>query len=356
MPFLCWLALLLPPSGPKITATEITFPRAEMALQEAVATLNGSGNRVADFRGRQGQEVTNPKLRLSIAPQRFWAAVDEVARQAGLRVVPFVERDGRPVVGLLARAEGEPASSLAPWYEGPFRMELQRITATRSWGVGEPSRLHVSVQVAWEPRYRPLWLNLPADGVQLATADGAGQPVPQLQPQSFRAADEAAVVLTVPLPLPPRSQEALTGLVLRTVVLLPPRQTSFALPVLAEGQQVEADGVTCTLTRIVEDRRQRRAWISLRLKYPEQALDLESHQAWVMQANTLVLTPKSGGQPLRFTTAQAEIDIRERAGIELRHRLDTLPEPLSAYTLRYEAPSPPVKYPLEMRLKNVPLP
>lgn len=353
LPCLCCLLLTATPAGPKVTAAEVTFPQTELTLRQALEVLNRTGNRVADFRSRQGQEADNPRLRLPTTPMRFWEAVDEVARQAKLRVTPFAERDGQVVVALL----GGPGTLLGPvQYDGPFRITLLRVSAARSWDEGEPSRLLVTVQIAWEPRYRPLWVNLPADGVYLGNGSGAEQPVPQLKPQSCRAADEAAVTLTVQLPLPPRTQATLPELRLRTAVVIPPRQTPFLFPSPVAGQMVREDSVTCTLTRIEEDRRRQRGWISLRLNYPGNLLDLESHQTWVMQGNSLVLTPKNGGQPLRFTTANAEINIQERSGIELRHLVDNLPQPLAAYMLRYEAPAPPVQYPLEMRWKEVPLP
>jgi hypothetical protein len=350
--YLCCLLLALSPAGPKVTASEVTFPRAELTLRQAVEVLNQSGNRVVDYRSRQGQEVTNPGLRLPTTPLRFWAAVDEVARQARLRVVPFAERNGQTVVALLALTETGTVAQYPVHYDGPFRICLQRVAAIRSWEEGEElSRLLITVQVAWEPRYRPLWLNLPIDGVQQGTTN-----IPQLKPQSFRVADEAAVTFTVQLPLPPRNEQFIPELFLRTRVVTPPRQTPFVFPTLAEGQQVTEDGVTCTLTRITEEPRQARAWLTLRLHYPEKLLDLESHETWVMQANTLILTPKKGGQPLRFGTNTAEINIQERSGIELRHLIENLPLPLNAYHLRYEAPAPPVKYPLEIRLQNIPLP
>lgn len=340
---------------PKITATEVTFPKADLSLHEAIDVLSKSGNRVVDYRSRQGLEVTNPLLKLSTAGLSFWMAVDEVAKQANLRVMPFWEK-GQNVVALLAKPEGGAAPAYPTLYEGPFRITLARVAASRSYAEEvEPSRLLVSVQIAWEPRYRPLWLNLLADGVQQANGAGQMQPVPQVKPLSYQTADEASVTVTVQLPLPPRTQQVLPELHLQTTLVLPPRQTPFVFSNVTEGQQAQADGATCTLTRIEKDREQR-TWITVRLNYPPNVLDLESHQAWVMQANTLTLTPKSGGQPVLSTTANAEINIREGTGIELRHPLGNLPQPLSAYELRYEAPAPPVRHPLEIRLKNVPLP
>jgi hypothetical protein len=339
----------------KITASEVTFPRADLTLRQAIAILNQTGNPVVDYRSRQGQEVTDPVLKLPIMPLLFWPAVDEVAKQANLRVIPFWEK-GKSVVGLLARPEGSAAPAFPVQYEGPFRITLVRVAAVHSVTEEiEPSRLLVTMQVAWEPRYRPLWLNIPGDGVQLTNAAGQTQPVPQLKPQSFQTADEASVTLTVQLPLPSRMQQSLPELRLRTIVVTPPRQTPFVFSTVSEGQQVRADGVTCTLARI-ERENPRRTWITVRLNYPPNTLDLESHQGWVMQANTLTLTPKNGGPPHPPTTTQAEINIREQAGIELRHPVDGLSQPLSAYELRYEAPAPPVKHPLEIRLRNVPLP
>ncbi len=115
-----------------------------------------SGNKFKDLRERMGQAVSDPSITVDFDAVPFWAALDKTLDLASLSVYNFASGEE---LGIVARGETLAPRSGRACYAGPLRLEATRISADRDLrNTGNSSALRMTLEVAWEPRLRPILL------------------------------------------------------------------------------------------------------------------------------------------------------------------------------------------------------
>jgi hypothetical protein len=342
-----------PPDPASGLAPSVVALSGNLPLSEAIKRLEATGNRIVDLRPRLGQEVTDPLLPPGFPELPFWQALDRVADWADLRLVPHIDKkSGEPIVGLAARDKDVPPRqhpSPALGYSGPFRVAVKQLTATRNLDDPNQSGLTCVVQVACEPRLQPLLLRLGRGSI---TYDG--KPVDQGGIGTVKALGEAAIELTVRLPLPAR-QVASLNFGGEFVALTPPSNLTFEFPRLAANEKVTLAQTTATLASFRSDRATQQWLFGITLDYPAGTLDLESHQTWAMERNKIWLRHQKT-KTLLETKLNPEIGIDEGRSIHINYAFADVPGRPEDWELVYRAPAPPVAYPVRFAFSNLPLP
>ena len=265
-------------------ASLVTFDSDGWPLSKVLAALSDqSGNAIVDFRRRFGHAVDDPAITVRFDKTPFWKALDEVLDQAGMTVYPYgPER----AIHLVARAEGQGLRSAQAWYSGPFRFEPLRVVAQRDLRAADGDWLRVLVEVAWEPKLRPIVMTQPM--AKLEVVDSGGETLPLLLDasavQEIAARDDAiAVELQVPLQLPPRDVDRI-GAVRGTLgAMLPGKVETFRFDKLltAKDVQVRHAGARVTLGQV---RRYRDLWqVLVRVRFDEAGEALQSHRGWIFR-------------------------------------------------------------------------
>ena len=136
-------------------------------------------------------------------------------------------------------------------YSGPFRIEPTRITAQRDLRTRANQVLNVAVEVSWEPRLRPIrirqrgedFMAVDSAGNTWAAANASAVLEPTVRPGT------AAVEITLPLTMPPRSATWLAQLRGSLLVLMPGGTESFRFDGWGAAANVEKRiaGTTVTL-------------------------------------------------------------------------------------------------------------
>ncbi len=324
-----------------IAASQVTLKQAAITLLDAFKEIEKqTGNAIEDWRPRRGQPMTNPTLALDLAGVSFWQALDIVAQKAGVRVYPHT---GTASVGILAG----PAGQLPVSYAGPFRVAVKRLTAVLDLESGN-RYLEAGVELAWEPRYRPLLLKLGPEPVK-----AAGQNVPQTVRGDIRLVGQQAVELPLRLPLPARPAASLKQLegVLRVLVAPGTHVFRFESPGASEAKEHRQAGVSVTLARF---RAEPGVWTAvIELKYPPAALDLESHQIWAVQDT---LRAEKDGKALPLKNLGRDVNVKEGNAIQITYRLGGALPSTKGVVLVYEAPAVPVLYPVKFSFQDLDLP
>ena len=294
------------------TATTVTLAVKNAPLSRVLAEVTKQTGVVFD--SQLGDP--DPKVSVDLSDgQHFWKAVDLIADRAGARVV-IQQCAGRVV--LTKRLPGERALIVS--YDGPFRFCVKRVSAT--WDLDTDTRTYTAdVEVAWEPRLQPLFLDTVPQDVVAVDNQRKRYLVPDAGHSEAPVDGSTSLTIKVPLPALPLGDEpgparrAAQG---RRAVkdgafpLRDARQAECG-PTRPAIRQQTLDGVTCRITRVLlKDR-----WIvQAAIENPPGGTVLESYQPW--DTNNGALAGEQGRQDAHRRPA-----VGPRTGVVAagRHRL-----------------------------------
>jgi hypothetical protein len=341
----------------------VTRARDEAFVEGTTVTLRGTyrlskaleeiekqtGNSFVDYREQFGEELGDPDLELNFQQTPFWKGVDELLDRAGMNVYGFADQQA---VAIVAGQPNDVARTGRAAYRGAFRIEPTKLFAERD--LRQPNRhtLDLTLEVAWEPRLKPIALLQPLK--ELDAVDDLGQPVkPQVEEAQLETPTHPGTIASeVLLPLvPPRdSAKAIARLSGKMVALLPGGVETFRFGDLEQARRVEQrhGGAVVTLE---QTRRNNAVWeVRVAVRFDEPGPALESHRSWIF--NNVVYLESAEGQrhePDAYeTTRQSETEV----GIAY---LFDVPG-LAGQTFVYETPTVLLEVPIEYELKNLPLP
>ncbi len=145
--------------------------RAQQAAEGSTVTLKGDvplGEVLKEFRGQTGNTFTDRRdrdedaadatLPVDFEKTLFWRALDQVLDEAGLDIDSYAGEAG---IALVGRAPGRTGGAIGACYSGPFRLEPARFEALRDLRNPETRSLKLFVDVAWEPRLKPIVISQP---------------------------------------------------------------------------------------------------------------------------------------------------------------------------------------------------
>jgi hypothetical protein len=329
-------------------ASRVTIQAKAIRLSEALGLIQKqSGNGITDLREQLGVEVTNPAFDLDIQNVPFHEALDRVARLAEVSVNAFT---GDGTIGITA---GTPAKDPLIQYVGPFRVAFKQLTEVRDLQAGT-SAASAQLEVAWEPRLRPMLLALKSDG--LAVKDDKDR---EVKPQAMMESNEVvlrpenpAVEMNLNLEAPDRSAVRLSSFRVKADVTLPAGIKTFRFPSLAqENVTLKQGDVSATLRNVEIDEQ---VWkVNVELVYPGNGPAFESYRQGLF--NNRIWLQKADGS--RFEHNGGFSNTSSDGGkLGFEYLFVDAPGKPADYQLVYETPSKVVNIPLEFEFKNVPLP
>lgn len=338
-----------------VSATHVTLDADEMPLAEVFAAIESrTGNRILDQRNQFGQELLKTPLTIELKDRPFWPAFDEILDRAELTTYTF---SGEDALIVRPRTPGSVDRVGRAHYAGPFRIEATEVHATRNLRTDGGDALRVMIEIAWEPRLRPIRISQPLDSLTAVDADGnplATSAMAQGELEVPINVGNQAAELQLLFTLPPRSVEKIARLsgTLNTVV--PGRMETFRFQDLAaaDGKEQRRGGATVTLDRL---RKNGPVWeLYMRVAFDDASGALESHRGWVLQnASYLVVDDGTRIENVGFeTTHQTEQEI----GLAYLFELPTALDDLQGLAWEYQTPAAIIPLPIEYELTDIALP
>lgn len=336
-----------------VIGTKITLSAKQMPLAEVFAEIEKqTGNRLAD--NRQGDAPDAAAMSGSVAielkDEPFWPAVDQILDQVGLSVYNY---GGTDALSLVSRPEYEGKRFGRATYSGPLRFEVLEIQSQRNLRQPERKSLKVQMEVAWEPRLRPIGLSQPIEDVTATTDTGAtlsvSQPDAVMDVEVPDGTQAAEIIL--PFELPARDATKLASLKGRLRALVPGRQVKFEFSDLASaaGKSQRRGGVQVTLDDV---RKNNAIWeVHMRMALDEANNALESHRGWVFQNKSYLVG--ANGEPIENVGLETTRQSRSEVGVAY---LFDLPAGIDGLTWVYETPAAIVELPVEYEIKDIELP
>jgi hypothetical protein len=326
----------------------------EMPLSQAIAEITRqTGNKLVDYRERFNQESPDPKIKVELDKVSFWQALDSVLDAADLTIYNYDEEKG--ALAYTSRgAEAVPRTGRGS-YSGLFRLEPTKIEATRDLRNPAVHGLRLSIDAVWEPRIRPIVLEVPLPEAS-AKDENASEIAVDRSEGTLEVpvgAGSAAVEIELPLVAPPRSVRSLASVrgKLTAVVLGKVETFEFANVDKARSAELERGGVTV----VVESCRKNGDVyaVSMRVRFDRAANALESHRGWIYE-NECYLADTQGNQILPATMEAVLLAVNE-VGLAYMFDLGENVAP-EGYKFVYRTPAAIIKIPVDFELKGIELP
>jgi hypothetical protein len=295
-------------------------------------------NRVVDRRTKK----TELLLDLDLNRVTFWQALDAIAEKARLGIRLYDQENA------ILLGDG-PYRKAPVSYESLFRIALGDIECKRSFISGNHSCL-VQLEIAWEPRFRPL----------LLTTDGKS---------AVSIAGKHAIELPIDIPAPDRSLKTLQmrG---NASVIGPDRMLSFTFDRLSSIDKPDLvrsenqDGVTVQLRSFrSEGESSGQVWTAeVALSYPAGGPEFQSYQSWITN-NVVYLSRTRDGKTeylpsnLGHETGEMSANhavVRYHFGTDRKRKIAL--GQMSDWKLVYVTPHRLVAVPVAFEFKDVLLP
>jgi hypothetical protein len=333
-------------------ATKVTLSAKDMPLKEVIAAIKTqTGNTFIDNREQDGNPASakDPRIDIDLKDEPFWPAVDQILDQAKVGIYSY---GGKDALSIVSRDPADGARRARAAYSGPFRIDITEVQAERSLRQPKQTSLKLQLEIAWEPRLRPIAISQPVADLQAATDNGSNLKVSQPKanldvevPNGTQAAE-----ISLPFELPSRNVKRITALKGKLHALVPGRQVKFRFKDLAKaaGKSQRIGGVQVTVDDV---RKNNEVWeVHMRFSLDEDNGALQSHRAWVFQ-NLSYLVDNDGKQIDNGgleTTRQTQNEV----GVAYVFDVPTL----DGMSWVYETPAAIVDLPVEYEIKDIELP
>lgn len=329
---------------------EVAFPAEKMPLDEVLAALQKqTGNAVRDRRSQQ----TNPTIHVPKGPISFWKTLDLVGREAGIGISPYQPDGGVALVDRLYRPTQTD-------YSGPFRFAFRRIAVTRDEET-QSHRCSVTIEGAWEPRLRLLYLGVEGGKVAYRSPKEGVLLEESLPGQAARSvANAAATDLELTMKAPARTVASLASLTGTVQAIGAPQTLEFSFAKISAGRISEQAGVK---VRVVEVKTLPSRWeIDLETEHPKGAiLKLQSFQEsdWLQLTRVWLawIDPKTK----KSVALEPTSDYASRKSQGIVYRFEgrdeaPLPPPGAEVSFYYRVPSRIVAFTVPFSFRDLPLP
>jgi hypothetical protein len=336
---------------------EFTVSKALEELQKQTGTT------VEDRR-----EGTDAKIKLKLNKITFWQALDAIAKEAD-GVVSYYRGD---MLALERRPDNYQSPTVS--YDGIFRATVRRINSVIDLDT-DVTVYRATVEVAWEPRFRPFKLDFTPSELTVQDDKGTKIDLGEGEKQSLAVPHPLFVRFDVPLGSLQRESRKLGLLKGKLNFVGPTRMDSFAFDKTLEemkkdpkAREMTQEGVT---VKVANMELEKDHWtLVMSVEYPADGPQFESFESWLV-FNELTLKNKgndkafrNGGETGKRRPGDGGYQIQATAGNRASiayHFLDSKKDDLmrgdpSDWKPVYKVPGLIVEVPASFEFKDVRLP
>jgi predicted transcriptional regulator len=348
---------------------KVRLQRIRQALQQSniehffeasLITLNGQ-LKLADAIEQIVQQTNNPikldeavsqasiEVQVAANDAPFWEVMTSIMSQAKLRINSFGTTENE----LVLTSGGTAGSTNPSFVSGPFRLDVLSVRSTLPFNASLGGQLDLSFAVTWEPRLKPVFMQLPMS--TLAAEYAGGQPLaatnPQAAPEIPLNLGGSSTHVDVQLQRPPRTVQQLDKLTGEFTIAVPSQRHQYVFKKFGNGaRQSEKFGdVTVTL----EGARRNGAVYEMRLfvEFGDSQGALDSFRGWILSNEAYL---RDGRDTRILNVGLNTYAVTPNAvGIAYLFQINGNPDD---YQLIYESPAAVTKQRVKYELKDIELP
>lgn len=321
----------------------------KMKLTEAIAEIEKqSGNKIM----LEGAEAFDSMMiELDAKDQPFWDVMAKVMSQSNLRINNYTTSDALSLVA--SSAESSKTEGPPPTISGPFRIEVISVQSSLAFASRLGGQLDLSLQVAWEPRLKPVFMQVPMSSMSAKLSDESTLPSanPQSVPEVPLNSGGSSTQIDLQLERPARSVTKLEKLNGEFTIAVPSEKHKYVFEKFGNGaRQSEKFGdVAVTL----EGARRNGAVFEMRIMVefgnPQGALD--SFRGWILSNEAYLLDPKE--RRLENVGLQTYAVTPNAVGIAYLFQINGNPD---EFKLIYESPGLITRETVKFELSDIELP
>lgn len=337
----------------ELVPSSVTIHNKTMPLSQALKEL--AQQTKIEVQDSREPKDDDPALNLELDKVTFWQALDTIAKEADLRI-HLARRDGK-IILMNGPHQAQPVS-----YSGLFRTTVKKMVVTSD--LDAASHLcTIHLEIAWEPRFQPLFLETQADSLVAQDDKGLALKSPERPGGRGAVNERLSTEMQLRIEAPARSVSKL-GLLQGTVSILgPSKMLTFAFDHLAKTQKGKdppkqtKEGVTVTMSDFTIEAEDR--WkVDMVLDYPPGGPEFESFESWLV--NNDIHLEKDAGKTQFPLNGSYEIDSLGGTKTSITYRFveenDKILGKPEDWKLVYKTPGAIVKLPIQFEFKDLPLP
>jgi hypothetical protein len=318
----------------------------EMTLAEAIESIQQQTGNAIDLTSIEGMQEQSVVCNYEHTP--FWTAIYDLMWQAELQINTYGTTTGELVLG---RARG--VHRAQPVAVGPFSIQPNSVQSSLQFASQLEGQLGLSLLVAWEPRLKPIFMQVPMDRVMLTLDNGEQLTAtnPQAKPEITLNLGNSTTQVDYQMQRAPRSATTIAQLTGQFSVAIPSERHQYEFENFGSGaRQSEKYGdVTVTL----EGTRRNGSVYETRIltAFGDAQGALESYRSWIL-SNEAYLLDKNGNR-LEHVSLQTYAMRPNGVGIAYMFQINSDPD---NWKLVYESPASMTTHTVEFELNDIPLP
>jgi hypothetical protein len=268
-----------------------------------------------------------------------------------LAVYPFAEEQAIHVVAAAVPAKNARVGRAA--YDGPFRFEVLRVSATRDFRETDNGTLHASLEIAWEPRMAPVILLQRMADVHAVDDRGESLSVANRDAQLDVSVQGCvpAVVLDLPFRLPPRDARKIARLHGDMTAVIAGKIETFRFSKPAQAKNVE-QRMASAVVLLEQARKNLSGWeVRIRVRFDEAGDALASHRTWIFNNEAFLET--ADGKKIAPASYETTLQKKNEVGVAFSFPGN---DPIDDKTFVYKTPGAILTKTLKYELRDIPLP
>ncbi|MEO8268525.1 MAG: hypothetical protein ABI557_02325, partial [Aureliella sp.] len=264
--------------GNEFEASTITLD-GKMRLQDALEQITKQTGNPIQLDSLQA--LAEVPIDLAAADAPFWEVMSSLMRQAKLRINAYGTTENELV---FAPSGSDAARVGANFSQGPFRLDMTSARSVLPFNSSIGGQLELSFTVTWEPRLKPLFMQLPMSSLRAELASGKTLVAsnPQASPEVPLNAGGCSTQIDLMLERPDRSESKIVKLMGEFSIAVPSGRHEYVFEKFGNGaRQTEKFGdVTVTL----EGARRNGSVYELRVfvEFGDSQGALDSFRGWIL--------------------------------------------------------------------------
>jgi hypothetical protein len=326
-------------------ASNVTL-KGTMEVADAIKAIQEQTENVIELQSQDGS--ASMMVELDCQDEPFWSVVAKIMSQAKLRINAFGTTTGNLVL-----SPGGSDQMRDPSTSGPFRVDVVSVQTRRLFNTQYEGQLDLSLQLVWEPRLKPVFMQVPMASVAVSV-DGEKELAAlneQAVPEVPLNLGSCSTQIDLQIERPDRSVQKIDSLKGEVVIAVPSDRHQYVFEKFGDGaRKTEKFGdVAVTL----EGSRHNGAVYEMRVmvEFGDSQGALESFRGWILSNEAYLLD--ANDKRLENVGLNTYAVRANGVGIAYLFQINSNPDD---YKLIYESPAAISKQTVTYELKDIELP